>query len=474
MIIRTAMRPIYAFAFSLLILTAIASCNKQQYYEGSNASLKFSADTVSFDTIFTSIGSATQRLMVYNPYDKILKISGIQLAGGNNSPFKLNIDGRVANSLSDVEVYPKDSLYIFIQIFVNPTGNALPLFIRDSIIFTTNGSVQNIKLVAYGQDVHLLKKQTLKTQTWEADKPYLLYDTIMVDTLETLTIAKGATIYLHKQSSLQIKGTLIANGDLTTPITFQGDRLEHDYNDIPGQWSGIYFLPGSTANHLDWVIIKNGTTGIQLGKYKSTFTCDLEISNSIIQNMSYYSLLAIGAKLKAVNCVFADAAAYACGLMGGNYEFYHSTLANYYGRYASRNFSSGTLNISNYYMDTTAIVNTDLMKANFYNSIIYGSNTDEILIGNKGSGILQYLFDHCLVKSEAYNNSKYVQFFTNTRWNKDPEFKFKPKMYLELDTLSAAKDFGDSLIGRLYPLDLKKIDRTLDKGPDLGAYERVE
>lgn len=460
--------------FALIVTLLVVSCNKETYYTGSNPTLKFSADTISFDTVFSTIGTATQRLMVYNPYDKILKISGIKLAGGNNSPFLLNIDGFSGNSVSNLEIHPKDSLYIFIQVFINPTGQNLPLFIRDSILFTANQTTQNVKLIAYGQDVHLIKNQTLQTQTWQADKPYLIYGNVTVDTLQTLTIAQGASIYFHKLANLLVKGTLIANGDLTTPITFQGDRLEKDYSDIPGQWGGIYLRPGSKSNQMNYAIIKNGTNGIQLGDYKDVSMPDLQISNTIIRTMSYNSLLAINAKIKAVNCVIADAAMYSCGLVGGgDYEFYHCTLANYYGLYAGREISSATLKVTNYYMDSTNnVVTNDLINANFYNSIIYGNNQDELILSNKEGPLFQYKFDHCLIRSQTLKNSANSAQFDTIIWNKDPEFKFNPKAYLELDTLSPAKDAGSIPIGKLYPLDLKKVDRTKD--PDLGAYERVE
>jgi hypothetical protein len=122
-------------------------------------------------------------------------------------------------------------------------------------------------------------------------------------------------------------------------------------------------------------------------------------------------------------------------------------------------------------MDSTAVVPSDLKKANFYNSIVYGPNMEELILSKKEPGLFNYQFDHCLLRSNSLINT-----ISNTTiiWNKDPEFKLKPKMYLELDTLSPAKDKGDVSIGQMYPLDLKRMDRTIDQGPDLGAYERVE
>lgn len=463
-----------ALVGSLLVL----SCHKEQFYTSNDASLKFSADTISFDTVFTTIGTATQRLMVHNTYNKILKISDIKLAGGSSSPFKLNVDGVQGTDISNVEIEPNDSIYIFVQVLVNPTGQNLPLFIKDSIVFTTNQNSQNVKLIAYGQDVHLIKNEILKTQTWQADKPYLIYGDVTVDTLETLTLSPGTVIYMHKLANLIVKGTLVAESDLTTPVTIQGDRLDQDFKNIPGQWGGVYLRPGSKNNKLNYVIIKNGTTGIQLGDYYDSSTPDLDISNSIIKSMSYNSLLAVGARIKAVNCVIADAALYSCCLVGGDYEFYHCTLANYYGDgdvwgNVSRQFSSATLSISNYFMDTTAQVTIPLAKANFYNSIIYGDYDDEIQLSQKDGVSFNYKFSHCLLKSELLTRKASASLDT-VILNKSPEFKMKYANYLELDTLSAAKDTGALWIGRMYPLDLKKTDRTADGHPDLGAYERIE
>jgi hypothetical protein len=462
------------FRFLLGSIIIVSSCHKETFYTSGDATLMFSADTISFDTVFTTIGTATQRLMVYNPYDKILKISGVELAGNNHSSFLLNINGKQTTALNDVEIYPKDSLYVFIQVFVNPTGSNSPLFIKDSIVFHVNGKIQNVKLTAYGQDVHLLKEQTLKTTVWNADKPYLIYGELTVDTLETLSIAKGATVYFHKQGDLIVKGTLVAMGDLENPITFRGDRLEKDYQDIPGQWGGISFSSGSKGNRLAACVIENGTAGVLIENYNTTLQPDLELTNTIIRNMAYNSLLVVNAHVKAVNCVIANASAYTCGLIGnGDYKFYHCTIANYYGAYASRSFSSPTLRIVNTYDDPnqTSVKVTGALNAGFYNTIVYGNDMEELEIND--SPQLTYLFNFCLLKSQNFKNRSESS-FQDIIWNNDPKFKLASGLNLELDTLSPAKDKGDHAIGQLYPLDIKNINRTNDIGPDLGAYERVE
>ena len=472
------MRSFLQSGFVLLFVVLAFACRKESYYEGHDAQLKFSTDTVKFDTIFSGIGSVTQKLMVFNPYSKSLKVSSIQL-NGNASPFILNINGSQGNTVTNVEIYPHDSIYIFIQVFVNTTGQNLPLLIDNQLEFNVNGNIQHVDLEAYGQDVHLIRNEIIKTSTWDADKPYLIYGNATIDSLATLTINKGVNVYFHKQANMLVKGTLKINGDFSNPVTFSGDRLDRDYQQYPGQWGGIMFLPGSKNNVFNWLVLKNGTSGIQIGTYNDVSKPDIELYNVIVQNMSYNCLLAIGARVKAASCLIANAAAYTCGLIGGgDYEFYQCTIVNYFGTYATRDISYPTVIITNNYQDPlnpgNYIIN-DLTNANFYNSIIYGSNTDEIELDNKPSSKkFQFLFDHCLVRSKTYIDSTNNLPFKRIIWNKDPKFQASDSAKFELTKLSPAIDAGDSLKGKLYPVDLKNIDRTKDTVPDLGAYEFVK
>ena len=74
---------IFGFVFLNLICGLMFSCiREEEYASGSSVSLKFDNDTLSFDTIFTTIGSLTKKLMVYNKENKPLKIDYISLKNG--------------------------------------------------------------------------------------------------------------------------------------------------------------------------------------------------------------------------------------------------------------------------------------------------------------------------------------------------------------------------------------------------------
>ena len=108
--------------FFIVFLVITFSCRKEEFITDSGTKLSFSVDTVMFDTVFTTIGSTTKRFKIYNKYNKTISVSSIYLANGNSSNFRLNIDGQQSNSVSDVEVLANDSLYIFVEVTVDPNG----------------------------------------------------------------------------------------------------------------------------------------------------------------------------------------------------------------------------------------------------------------------------------------------------------------------------------------------------------------
>ncbi|MDP4188188.1 MAG: hypothetical protein Q8905_09085, partial [Bacteroidota bacterium] len=129
------------------------SCQSEKFNDNPYVKLKFSQDTVSFDTIFTTIGTPTKLLKIYNPTSQSVKISKVFLAGGGQSAFKLNIDGSEINPVENIEIYPHDSLFLFVIAKVEQNFTDAPLFVHDSIVFITNGNMQHVELCAWGQDI---------------------------------------------------------------------------------------------------------------------------------------------------------------------------------------------------------------------------------------------------------------------------------------------------------------------------------
>lgn len=221
-----------------IVIIFLSSCEKP--IRNDVSVLAFSDDTIFFDTVFSTIGSTTRELRVINISRDRLLIDNIYLAGGTQSPFRINIDGEPVLSKKQVQIFPRDSIIIFVDVIIDPINANHPVFISDSIIFETGGDAQKVFLNAWGQDIILFRDQVIQTSTWSQLKPYLIYGNLLVDTSQTLFIEKGVKVLFHKNSSMTVAGNIIVSGTYDAPVLFASDRLEKPYYDVPGQWKGIF------------------------------------------------------------------------------------------------------------------------------------------------------------------------------------------------------------------------------------------
>jgi hypothetical protein len=181
----------------LIFLSALIflSCKKNSFITSSAATLYIDADTLSFDTVFTTVGSITQSFKIFNNNDQKLRLSEVKLSGGTASPFKINVDGTSAAEVNDVEINANDSIYVFVQVNVNPTAATLPFILRDSIQIIYNGVKKMIQLQAYGQNAIFLKNKMITGNVnWNKSLPYVIIGGIQIDTNATLNISAGTKI----------------------------------------------------------------------------------------------------------------------------------------------------------------------------------------------------------------------------------------------------------------------------------------
>lgn len=466
-----------------IILVGLFSCTKEDKYSDKAVTLGFSTDTLMFDTVFTTIGSSTQYVIIRNPEDKAVKLSRIYLAGGANSNFRINVDGSSGSSHTDVEIGANDSIFIFVQVTVDPNNSNNPMIITDSIIFENKGKKQDVDLVAFGQDAyfiipdhnssglppyHIVARENTDT-LWTNIKPIVIYGYAVVDSQAKLTIQEGTKIYFHSNSGLWIYkgGCLKVNGTKDNPVVFQGDRLEDYYKNIPGQWDRIWLNEGSIDNEINYAIIKNGFIGLQTEVLETVMGNKLILKNTKIQNMSGAGILSRFYKIDAENCIVSNCQQYLTALtMGGSYSFKHCTFANYWS-FSIRN--SASIYLNNYYMNPDySIVPFDLVQADFINCILYGNQDDEITIDkNLKGGSMNYSFDHVLAKTKLNTN--------NVNWlspivNQNPNFKNTSEEDYHLNSNSAAIAKGKSGI---VAVDFDGVVRNTTT-PDLGAFEFVQ
>lgn len=467
--------------FLLLVFIIAASCKKEEPVDQDpSLRLGFSTDTVFFDTVFTSVGSATQIFKVFNPSEDKIIISSIELARGESSPYRFNIDGISSTRITDLEIAGKDSAFVFVKVTIDPNLANTPLVQSDSIVFITNNNKQDIKLLAWGQDAYFYKNGIIGSDyIFTADKPHVIYGYLAVDSLYTLTIEAGANIRFHAGSILLIyrDASLKVNGNKENPVIFEGDRLEDYFRDIPGQWGRIWLYAGSIDNEINYAIIRNGEVGIHADTTGNSTNPTLRISNTQIYNMSSVGILGQGTTIKAANCVIGNCGGRSVSLsLGGNYDFRHCTIGNFWNKSFRRETA---LLLNNYYYDTLNKVQLRVLEnAYFGNCAIYGDKDEEITLDKHSSGgIFNYQFDNCLLKTEL--DITETPFYNNCIKNKDPWFADPYLAEFQPDTIISAlinKGTTQVLIDGFINLqqDISGNSRVNDEAPDIGAYEFME
>ncbi|UPT65755.1 MAG: right-handed parallel beta-helix repeat-containing protein [Sphingobacteriales bacterium JAD_PAG50586_3] len=486
---------------AIIVFAGIFSSCKKEIDNPEGGVLVFSTDTVQFDTVFTTMGSTTKAFKVYNPGDKKIKIDDIRLAGGTASQFRLNIDGTPGTQVTDVELEAGDSIFIFVEVTVDPQSLNTPFVIADSVMFTSGTSVQSVMLVAWGQDAYFYSPTTFSDEglpafsvlectgggvTWTNDKPHVIFGSLLVGAGCTLTIEAGCEVRFYKNSNLVIDegATLIVNGLPDQKVLFAGTRLEDYLEDAPGQWGtyiqiidngqvfrstigGIWLYNNSNAT-INHAIIKNAYRGVQANP-GSTLT----LTNTEIYNNNDIGLLGVGATIDGYNNVVANAGGYSVALAnGGNYNFRHCTFANYWGGGVRQ---TPTLLLNNY---TDEGATTFPLTARFRNSIIYGNIDNEIGFDLVQSPLPTLLFEKSLIKIDPDFDTNIPSVFTNIIKNPFPALDFKSTFDNDyrLDTLTVAQDAGDINITNAAPListdNTGTVNRVIGDDPDMGAFER--
>lgn len=508
------------FIYTLGLLTLIilwSSCRNDFDTLPSNGNLEFSKDTVYLDTIFTNIGSSTFTLKVYNRSNEDISIPTVKLGQGENSFYRLNVNGRAGKTFNNVEILAKDSIFVFIEttIDINTFPDNLQFLYTDAIEFDAGSNAQKVELVTLVQDAVFLFPEQFEDGTIETlnlgmdaegndvliegffleddqlnftnEKPYVIFGYAAVPPNKTLTVDAGARVHFHENSGLLVanQATIKANGALSSDpelleneIIFQGDRLEPGFEDIPGQWGTIWLTAGSTAHEFNFTTIKNAIVGILMDSNDGSSNPTLTIKNTQIYNSGNVGLLARTGFVDGENLVITNSgqASLFCSL-GGRYNFRHSTFANYWNR-SFRNFPAVVIDNSLQVSETEIDV-ADL-EANFSNCIIYGSESREFFINRVEGTEFNFNFKNSLMRFEdpqgqfadnpLFDFSNPL-FYSNTIFNQDPFFFNTQRNQLFISDDSAANGIGDPDTSQQVPFDLFGTPRA--NPSDAGAYESV-
>lgn len=471
----------------VVLLLLLTGCREHIVSDDPTLRLTFSVDTLCFDTVFTSIGSATRQVMIYNPNKNALRISSVALEKG--AYFRINIDGEVdSRYMRDIEIGGGDSLYLFVQVKIDPQDSNMPVLVEDKVVFAVNGNNQALALEAYGQDVHLIRTDgrlsVLNNQILKADKPYLIFDTLV--STGTLKIEAGARLYFHQNSFLQVQGSLRALGTQDAPIRMQGSRIDNLFDSVPyayaaGGWGGVYLLRDNTITiaptyTMDYVEICSANVGLYGYNDKVKSLPTLRLSNSRIHNHALYCLAIQNMNAEVVNTEISNAASYCVYLSGGTHRFIHSTIASYFGSTDIRIQSAAREDVAAVYIDDLSKDGAHT-RSSFYNSIIMGPRAQNLTIATpfkqyyKGHFVGNYIKGDTLTTPNAAGNTYWQE--TDSAVFENTFYKYQEYRYynFQLREASPARAIGDSLIAAPYPTDRLGKDRSSLPHPDAGCYQ---
>jgi len=403
---------LFSAGFSL----TMPSCKPREEELQLSGALAFSADTVKFDTVFTTLRTVTKRLWVYNRNPKGVNVDLIGLEKPAASAYTLLINGDLKQTATNLFIRGQDSLLVLVRAKLPDNGqNGSPkdYVLEEKLNFRTNGQDQHVLLRSFGQNIYLHDgSQLTGNLTWTNDRPHVLYNSVVVPTGSTLRLKPGTRVYAHAGAALIVRGTLLVNsptdyapGTAATDtvkatnaniVRFSGDRSgEEQYATAPGQWTGIVLDAGSHDNVIRYAQIQNASVGVLLyNPANASPRPDVLLQNSVIRyisgaNVSFAGskssleygagVLSVGSNVTMENMLLSDCYEYAMlGIGGGTYSLNYCTVANYPATMSVRNTASLT------FTNAAADGKTKIpgLTLSLKNSVVWGSNRDELSLEN--------------------------------------------------------------------------------------------
>jgi len=436
------------------LLNILGSCESDYSFSGSPSSIAFSVDTLSLDSVFTSLASATHKLMIYNRSGKDMTIDNISLRGGQSSLFNVNINGANATSVSSIHLCSGDSLYVFVNV-LPPASDEKVYIVEDDIVVTGGSNVWTAHLLAYGLNVHRLSGHISQDTQFTNDIPYLISDTLSIDSGVSLILPEGTTLYMNEGSTICVYGSLFCQGSHDNMVSIRGYRIEKFYDDVPAQWNSIHIMPTSGSLECQYTDIANSSYGI------------------IADSASHLSLEAVKVR-DAMHCAIKSYAAqtditnsliYNCGgpllsLSGGRVSIIHSTLSNYF-RWESR-FDASVVGDSIQPLESLSIIN----------SIIVGNTANEVQLDesfNASNTLISHSYLRLGTKWKEDDDPR----LNDVIVGKEPGFVNRETFDFHITEDSPLRDVADAQYADSLPTDFDGVSRNMNNTSDIGAFEFI-
>lgn len=464
------------------MLSFIACTDDDDFSISSSSRLTFSIDTLRVDTCFSGVPTPTKTFWVYNNSGKNLRMSSVRLANGNQSGFRVNVDGSYLSSqqgfrVNDVEIRDNDSIRVFVELTSPLNHKDTPQLVSDELVFLHESGVeQSVPLRGCSWDALMYDTITIiRDSTIQSDRPIVVKGRIRVAEGATLTISAGTTLYMHAGAYIDIFGSLNIAGEVGNKVTIRGDRLDNmfdylKYDEISGQWGGIRFSGTSRGNRISNADIHSPVIGIDIHLAEDSVSMvDLDLENTIIHNCKGYGISSRNALISIVNCQISNCLFECVDINGGKTEILYSTIAQFYPFTASKGCALRFGNdISEY---------SSLLLAN---SIVTGYSDDEIMIENEygSSKVCDFYLTNSIICTPPAEGENIVDII----FEKPQDEIAQDKHFVLVDIDKQKYDFhltpSSTAIGKALPIegilyDLDGNKRSQEK-PSIGCYEPLE
>lgn len=484
----------FIFILGLLSILIYSSCRPDNNFVDGGVSLRVSVDTLMFDTVFTAIGSITRSFKVYNDFDDAVLIDEVFI----NNPetyFRLNVDGTQGNNVKNVIVPSKDSIYVFVETTIDPDQpvSLSPFVIEDLLNIQVKDATTEVLLQAFGQNANYFPSFQGQGRDsiiqcngssiiWDDPKPYVIYGRVIVEGCDWI-LSAGTDVYVHGglqfNQAYYTDGLIIigptasikAMGTVDNPVTFQSDRLESVFDDVAGQWSGIFIFSTSQNNELNHTIIRHPNFGVRVDSAAS-----LIMNSTTIEYTAAQALVGVHANIEANNCLFHNNGSFGVQFTyGGNYEMNYCTVASF-GNQGEALFLGNNLCVD---PACEAPRVTNGLVANFTNCVFVGSDTDEFIFDDfsrfgLGDVLFDYNFKNSVIEiDDLLDVEQFPNFFDRCinckkRDRNDVLFADINENDYRPDSLSILEASASPI-----PMIREDLDGNMRDGsmPDIGCYE---
>ena len=447
--------------------------------------LEFSEDTVRFDTLISTISSPTKTLYVFNKNANGLRVSNIRLQKGGESLFRVNVDGEyLADGTGDDYLIRKnDSILVRIEVTMPENGSTDTVSYSDELLFSLeNGALQRVLLTAGSVDAYIIHGMFIESDsTLATDKPYLIYDSLVIAKGAKLNLLPGTTLLMHDSTAVDIYGVINSEGTLEKPVVFRGARTDRMfdylfYDNTPSRWKGITIHRGSYNNSFYNTDIHSGRWGIYVDS-TSLDHLSLFMQNCIIHNIGGDGLNLNDCSAEVLNTQISNTLGDCVSICGGVYTFRHCTIAQYYPLSYDR---GDALYVSN--VDLNGI-HHELRDIRIQNCVIMGYAEDVIMgnLSNEYEDSENYYFQNSFLRTVGENDENH--FIACKFDNKDMELQGEKNFKVfdthnfiydfTPDSLSEIRNMADPQLMNELKSDRLGRSRVSDEAPDAGCYEYI-